>query len=410
MSDIQDQGSEHELKCAKRNTLILSAAQAILGSAAPIAISTGGLAGYYLLGADKALSTAPVTGFNLGVALGAMPAALLMRHVGRRIGFVSGGLVTLLGGLICLMALLWAHFWLFAMGLLLIGMGGAFSQQYRFAAADAAPTAFKPVAISWVLGGGVFAAIIGPQVVIQTTGLFGTIAFAGSYFGLIILAALGMLILSFLDKKDPVGTLAVSETGEARPLTQILLEPKFLTGLVCGVSTASLMSFVMTGAPLAMIAAGCTATESTLGISWHVMAMFAPSFVTGRLITKFGKLTIISTGLLLLTLSATIGLTGDSVWHFWTALIVLGLGWNFGFIGSTSLVAEAYTQNEKNKVQGVHDMVLFGFVAFASLMSGFVFNAYSWAALNLIVYPVVAIALLCLLFYWWQSKKPLAAT
>ena len=405
---MTDEGSEQELKCAKRNALILSAAQAILGSAAPIAISTGGLAGYYLLGADKALSTAPVTGFNLGVALGAVPAALLMRQIGRRLGFISGGVVTMLGGLVGLIALFNSNFWLFGLGLLLIGMGGAFAQQYRFAAADAAPTAFKPVAISWVLGGGVFAAIIGPQVVIQTSDMFAPIAFAGSYLGVMALAAIGMIVLAFLDKKDPEGTLAVSETGEARPLLLIMRGPKFITGLVCGVSTAALMSFVMTGAPLAMIAAGCTANQSTLGISWHVMAMFAPSFVTGRLITKFGKLTIITTGLLLLTLSATIGLSGETVWHFWTALIVLGLGWNFGFIGSTSLVAEAYTQSEKNKVQGVHDMVLYGFVAFASLMSGFVFNAYSWDALNLIVYPVVGIALLCLLFYWWQNEKPAA--
>ena len=349
MSDRADEVREQELSCAKRNALILSAAQAIIGSAAPIAIATGGLAGYYLLGADKALSTAPVTGFNLGVALGAMPAALIMRQIGRRLGFMSGALVTLSGGLVALIALFSNHFWLFAMGLLLVGVGGAFSQQYRFAAADAAPKAFKPVAISWVLGGGVFAAIIGPQVVIQTTGFFAPIAFAGSYLGMMVLAVIGMVVLSFLEKNDPIGTVQTSETSEARPLTEILRGPKFYTGLICGVSSMALMSFVMTGAPLAMIAAGCTAEESTLGISWHVMAMFAPSFVTGRLIARFGKVTIISTGLLMLTLAATIGLSGETVWHFWAALIVLGLGWNFGFIGSTALVLKPINKVRKIK-------------------------------------------------------------
>lgn len=410
MEDSADKDAEQELSRAKQNAFILSAAQAIIGSAAPIAISTGGLAGYYLLAADKSLATAPVTGFNLGVALGAMPAALLMRAIGRRLGFIGGALVTLIGGLIAFLALMNSNFWLFAAALVLIGMGGAFSQQYRFAAADAAPSAFKPVAISWVLGGGVFAAIIGPQTVIQTSHLFSPIAFAGAYLGMMVLAVIGMVVLAFLNKTDPVGTLAIAEDGNARPLSVILWTPKFLTGLICGVSSAALMSFVMTGAPLAMIAAGCTANDSTLGISWHVMAMFAPSFFTGRLIAHFGKPIIIASGLLLLTLSATIGLSGDTVWHFWIALIVLGLGWNFGFIGSTALVAEAYTQSEKNKVQGFHDMVLFGFVAFASLMSGFVFNAFDWAALNLIVYPVVAIALSCLLFYQWKYKPTHAAS
>lgn len=381
---------------ARRTALILSASQAIVGSTAPIAIAMGGLAGFYLLGADKSLATAPITGFNVGTALGALPAAALMRWAGRRYGFMCGTGVTALGGAIATIALFNGNFWLFALGLMFMGSGNSFVQQYRFAAADNAPAAFKPKAISWVLGGGVFAAVIGPQTVIFTRELFAPVMFAGSFAAVIVLSAIGVLILSFLRlPKDSVAT--VLDTNEpARPLGQIVRQPRFAAALVCGVGTYTLMAFVMTGAPLAMVGCGFSPDEATLGISWHVMAMFAPSFFTGRLIARFGKEKIVATGLLLLIGCAIIALSGIALWQFWTALILLGVGWNFGFIGATAIVTECYRPSEKNKVQGFHDFILFGLVAFASLMSGQVYNAWGWDMLNWIVFPVTLICLVAL--------------
>ncbi|MBN7759311.1 MFS transporter [Nitratireductor aquimarinus] len=381
---------------AKRTALILASAQAIVGSAAPIAISMGGLAGFYLLGSDKSLATAPVTGFNVGIALGALPAAALMRAVGRRNGFMAGGLVTACGGFVAASALFQSSFWLFAFGLMLVGVGNAFLQQYRFAAADNAPADFKPRAISWVLGGGVFAAIIGPQTVIYTRDLFAPIMFAGAFAALIGLGLLGTVILSFLRLPKEAPSATLDDHEPARPLAQILLQPRFLVSLFCGVASYALMSFVMTGAPLAMVGCGFTPDEATLGISWHVMAMFAPSFITGRLIARFGKETIVATGLVTLIGCAIVALSGIELWQFWTALILLGIGWNFGFIGATAMVAECYRSSEKSSVQGVHDFILFSTTAFASLMSGQIYNAFGWNMLAWIVIPVAATCLVAL--------------
>lgn len=384
------------LRGARLTALTFAATQAIIGSAAPIAISTGGLAGYMMLPADKALSTAPVTGFNIGVALGALPAAWLIARLGRQGGFMSGTLITALGGLIACGALIWNAFWLFAFGLALLGIGGAFVQQYRFAAADAAPPAFKPKAISWVLFGGVFSAVIGPQIVIQTRDLFAPHAFAGSYAAIIVLALIGALVIATVKIPTPVGASTATDMAPARARGEILRQPKFIAGLTCAVGSYTMMTFLMTGAPLAMVSAGCAEYDAFLGISWHVMAMFAPSFFTGNLVVRFGKTRIILLGLALIALSAAIGLSGETTPHFWTALILLGLGWNFGFIGATALVAETYHPSEKGIVQGFHDAVLFGLVAFASLMSGFVFASSGWHALNYVAFPVMVLCALAL--------------
>ncbi len=381
---------------ARRTALILAASNAVVGSAAPISISMGALAGSYLLEADKSLATAPVTAYNLGVALGAIPLSILVRRLGQRNGFISGTLATAAGAFIATLGLFYGAFWIFALGLLVIGVGGSSVQQYRFAAADSAPAAFKAKAISTVLAGGVAMAVIGPQVAIFTRELFAPVMFAGSFAAIIILAGLGAVILSFLRLPDKQVRHAQMDAGEARPLGRILLQPRFIVSLLCAVGSYALMSFVMTGAPLAMVGCGFTPDEAALGISWHVMAMFAPSFVTGRLIARFGKETIVAVGLMLLVGCALVALSGIALWQFWTALILLGVGWNFGFIGATAMVSETYSESEKGKVQGIHDFLLFGSVAFGSLMSGQVYNAWGWDMLNWIVLPVCAVCLAAL--------------
>lgn len=376
---------------ARRTAIILAASQAIVGSAAPIAISMGALAGQYLLGVDKSLATAPVTGFNLGVALGALPAAAIIRALGQRRGFMTGTVVTALGGLIATLALFHASFWLFAFGLAVIGVGGAFVQQFRFAAADNAPPEFKARAISFVLAGGIITAILGPQIVIFTRELFAPVMFAGSFASILLLAAVGALVLSFLRLPAKSSGKVEVVDSDARPLAEIVTQPRFVAALFCAVGSYALMSFVMTGAPLAMVGCGLSEDAATLGISWHVMAMFGPSFFTGSLIHRFGAERIVATGLILLIGCAIVALSGLALWQFWTALILLGLGWNFGFIGATAMVAASYRPSEKGKVQGFHDFVLFGSVACASLMSGMVYNAWGWTMLNWMVFPVTVL-------------------
>ncbi|MDI6027542.1 MFS transporter [Corticibacterium sp. UT-5YL-CI-8] len=376
----------------RRTALILASAQAVIGSAVPIVLSMGALAGQYLLGADKSLATLPITSFNLGVALGAIPAAAIVRALGQRNGFQFGTILTAAGGGITTLALFRGEFWLFVIGAMLVGIGGSFVQQFRFAAADNAPPQFKAKAISLVLAGGIVTAILGPQIVIFTRDLLEPTLFAGAFVAIVGLAAVGAIILSFLRVHEPIrsdSTVSLQKNS----LWTVVRRPKFAAALICAVCTYMLMSFVMTGAPLAMVGCGFSVDQATLGISWHVMAMFGPSFFTGRIIQHFGAERVVAAGIFLLIVCALVALSGIQLWQFWTSLILLGLGWNFGFIGATAIVASSYRPEEKAKAQGFHDFVLFGSVAFASLMSGIVYNAYGWEMLNWIVFPVCAICL-----------------
>jgi predicted MFS family arabinose efflux permease len=393
---------------ARRTALILATAQAIVGSAAPICFALGALAGHFLLGVDKSLATAPLTGFNVGVAVGALPAAAIVRRMGQRDGFLTGTGLTALGGIIATIALYQSSFWLFAFGLMVVGFGGAFVQQFRFAAADNAPPAFKARAISFVLAGGVFTAMLGPQVVIFTKDLLAPVMFAGAFASLVVLAGIGAIVLAQL-RPRPMVEKVVEVTSTGRPLIEIVTRPRFITALVCAVGSYALMTFVMTGAPLAMVGCGFTSDEATLGISWHVMAMFAPSFFTGRLISRFGAPTIVAIGFVLLIACGLVALSGIQLWQFWTALILLGLGWNFGFIGSTAIVAECYTPEEKGKVQGFHDFVLFSSVAFGSLMSGAVYNAWGWEMLAWILFPFSGLCLAMLALQSMLDRRQRAA-
>jgi MFS family permease len=376
---------EAENAIARKNAWLYAACQAFSSASAPISIALGGLAGNYLLGADKSLATAPVTGFNIGVALASLPAAYLMRQVGRRLGFMTGAVIGIAGMLVAALALLAGSFWLFAAGLLLTGTANGFAQQLRFAAADRGTSDFRARAISIVLIGGIAAAVIGPQVVIFTRDLMAPIPFAGAFLCGSLLFATSILVMTFLDSSKPAASAQADPGGEARPLREIIAQPRFIVAITCAIGSYALMSLVMTAAPLAMIFCGFSVDEATLGIQWHVLAMFAPSFVTGNLIARFGKEWIIAVGMLILV-----------------ALILLGIGWNFGFIGSTAMLTETYRASEKAKAQGANDFLLFGSVALASLMSGQTMNAFGWSAVNMVIFPVV---LLCLISLGWLFVK-----
>ncbi len=395
MSAVSVAGLEGQLSEAKRNVFLLTLAQAILGSAGPLSFSVGALAGYQLLGADKSLATAPLTGFNIGVALGAVAVALAARFLGRKAGFILGALLCSTGGALAAVALFRMDFWLFALGLMLIGLAGGFTQKIRFAAADASPSFYKPKAISWILAGGVVSAIVGPQLAIFGKDVLAPVTFAGTFIALVPLGLLAAGILCFLKLPELKPTVS---SAPARPLFEIIATRRFITGMICGIGSYALMTFMMTGAPLAMvIGCGLPSELATLGIQWHVLAMFGPSFFTGVLITRFGAEKVVAAGLVILMACAIVAHMGVELWNFWLALILLGAGWNFGFIGATSIVSSSYRPHEADKVQGFHDIILFGTVAVSSLSSGQVFTAWGWSVMNLVIWPVAGFCLILVL-------------
>ena len=408
MSTGTVEGLERELSAARRNVFLLMFAQALLASAGPIAFSIGGLAGYNLLGADKSLATAPLTAFNVGVALGAVLVAIAARLLGRTYGFIVGALLGAAGGLIAAIALFRGDFWLFSFGFVFIGISGGFAQKIRFAAADASPSFYKPRAISWILAGGVISAVLGPQVVILTKDMFEPVLFAGAFVALAPLCLAAIVLFLFLRLPDHKAA-AVATGLPVRPLREIVLTQRFMTGMICGISSYALMTFMMTGAPLAMvIGCGFSPELATLGIQWHVLAMFAPSFFTGMLIQRFGTEKVVAAGLIILMACALVAHAGIELWNFWGALILLGIGWNFGFIGATAIVASSYQPHEADKVQGFHDIILFGTVALASFSSGKVFNAYGWQAINLMFWPITGVSLILVLLLILRARRAAA--
>jgi MFS family permease len=389
-------GLEVQIGTARRNVALLAAAQAILGSAPPITFAIGGLAAYQMLGDDKALATAPLTGFNVGTAAGTVVVAILSRYLSRRPTFIIGALLESVGGLIAALAIFQNNFWLLVAGLMTTGVAAGFTQKFRFAAADASPSFYKGTAISWILAGGIISAVLGPQVAIYTKDLFAPVMFVGAFMAFAPMGVVAAIILGFLKLPELHVRGAATQDGP-RNLSAIVVNRKFLTGMYCGIASYALMTFMMTGAPLAMvIGCGFSTDQSTLGIQFHVLAMFAPSFFTGRLIARFGAERIVAAGLAILMVCALIAHAGVELWNFWGALVLLGLGWNFGFIGATAIVASSYRPSEADKVQGFHDIILFTTVALSSFASGQVFTAYGWDAMILPVWPLAILGLVLL--------------
>lgn len=407
MSKATEAGLDGQFSTARRNVGLLAVAQAILGSAPPLAFAVGGLAGFQMLGADKSLSTAPLTGFNIGVAVGAIIVAAASRVLGRRESFMVGALMGALGSALAAFALIQSNFWLFAFALLLMGVSGGFTQKIRFAAADASPSFYKGKAISWILAAGIISAIVGPQIAIWFKDSLAPVTFAGAFLAMVPLLLCAIAVLFFL-KLPTFAERKAEASGPKRPLREIVMTQRFLTGMICGISSYALMTFMMTGAPLAMvIGCGFSSDLATLGIQWHVIAMFAPSFFTGVLITRFGAEKVVAAGLLILMACAIVAHSGIALWNFWGALVLLGIGWNFGFIGATAIVASSYRPAEADKVQGFHDIILFSTVALSSFSSGKIFTAFGWTVMNLVIWPITIVCLLLVLLQLRSAaRKP----
>ena len=391
---------------ARRNVRVLVAAQALGASGPPIIISLGGIVGQ-TIASDPALATLPVSLFNLGLAAGTIPAALTMKRFGRRAGYLLGASIGACGALVATAGVWLALFALFCVGTFVAGFYGAFVQSYRFAAADSTTGPDRAKAISAVMIGGLIAAIIGPQVVIWTRDAIPAAPFAGSFLGLAALALAALPVLMML-RAPPAPTADAPPPAAGRPLGEIMRQPRFLLAVGAGVVSYGLMSFVMTATPIAMVGCGHTVGEAALGIQWHVLAMFGPSFVTGRLIARFGKERVTAVGLLLIAASGAVALSGLSLAHFWIALILLGVGWNFGFIGATAMVTDCHTAEERTRVQGANDFLVFGTTATASFSAGGLLSTAGWEMINWLVFPAVAVVLVPLL--WTAARDGAART
>jgi MFS family permease len=387
-------------RLARRNAVVLAVAQALAGGNNTVLVSTAAIVGT-MLAPDKGLATLPISIFVLGLWMSTLPMGWLARNLGRRTALQIGTVSGVLTGLICCIAVLQGSFLLFNIGAIFSGFYAAAHQSYRFAATDTATDAFKAKAISWVLAGGIFGAVVGPQLVIATKDLWQPYLFAASYIAqsAFALVAGGVLMLLKIPRLPPP-----TATSEGRPLSEIARQPRFLVAVACGVVSYSMMNMVMTSAPLAMVMCNHSVTEATLGIQWHVLGMFAPSFFTGMLINRFGIVRITALGLLLLVVAAGIGIAGISLWHFWIGLALLGVGWNFAFIGATTLVTQCHRPNERNKVQAFNDFLIFGSMAIGSFSSGKLLANFGWEVVNEVTVPFVLAACVLLLWWSWRSR------
>lgn len=379
----------------QRNTAVLAMAQALGGSSAPIVMSLGGLVGQQLA-ADPAAATLPVSLFSVGIALGALPAAFVMRVWGRRLGYLFGSLFGIAAGLVAALGIFSASFVLFCVGSFVAGLYGSYVQSYRFAASDTAEGAWKAKAISWVMAGGLAAAVIGPQLVIWTRDAMAGTPYAGSFLSQAALPLLSIPVLLML--RTPRAGPQSAREDPGRTLVRILLMPRYMLAVAAGVVSYGLMALVMTAAPIAMVGHGHSVDRVALGIQWHLLAMFAPSFVTGRLMARFGKERMTAIGMLLIGIAGLVALAGVALFNFWTMLAIVGVGWNFSFIGATAMVADCHTPGERSKAQGANDFLVFGATAAISFLAGSVLHHSGWAMVNWLLLPPVALILVPLLW------------
>src|SRR3954452_22746335 len=369
---------------ARANVLRLAAAQALSGANSAVIFATGSIIGA-TLAPDISLATVPLSMFVVGLATGTLPTGAISRAYGRRTAFMIGTRCGVVTGVLAAVAILYASFALFCCATFIGGLYGAVSQSYRFAAADGASAAYRPKAVSWVMAGGVFAGVLGPQLVQWTMDIWPPYLFAFSFVIQAAVAVVAMIVLSGVDApKPPQGDL-----HGGRPLFAIARQPRFIAAAICGVVSYPMMNLVMTSAPLAMKMCGLSVSDSNFGIQWHIVAMYGPSFFTGALIARFGAPKIVALGLSLEALAAAIGLSGVTAMHFWATLVVLGAGWNFSFVGASALVLETHRPQERTKVQAFNDFLVFGTMALGSFSSGQLLANYGWSAVNLVVFPPV---------------------
>ncbi|WP_315759434.1 MULTISPECIES: MFS transporter [unclassified Bradyrhizobium] len=384
---------------ARRNVARLAAAQALTGANSAVIFATGAIVGV-TIAPSIGLATVPISMYVVGLAAGTLPTGTISRRYGRRAAFLIGTGCGAVTGVLGCLAILRGSFALFCLATFLGGLYGAVAQSYRFAAADGASATFRPKAVSWVMAGGIFAGLLGPQLVQWTMDVWQPYLFAFSYLVQAAVALVAMGIVAGVDLPKP----EAADLHGGRPLSAIVRQPRFIAAALCGTIAYPVMNLVMTSAPLAMQMCGLTVSDSNFGLQWHIVAMYGPSFFTGSLIARFGAPVIVAVGLALEAVAAVIGLSGLTAMHFWATLVALGVGWNFSFVGASALVLETHTQAERNKVQAFNDFLIFGLMALGSFSSGQLLANFGWSAVNLVVFPPVLLGL-CVLALVWSSKR-----
>ncbi len=388
----------------RRNVPLLAVSQALMMSANSLIIATSALVGA-ALAPDPALATLPLALQFVAIMLTTIPAALLMGRIGRQAGFMLATLLGFAGGALTTQAIIHGEFWWFVAGTACIGAFNGFGNYYRFAAADAVDAAHKGRAISYVMIGGVVAAIVGPNLANHTRDLLAATPFAGSYASLMVIYVLALLTASALRLPRPAAPVAGDSEARARPLLVIVRQPRFVVALIGGMFGYGVMSLVMTATPLAMVACGQPFGETAFVIEWHVLGMFAPSFFTGHLIRWLGVLPVMLVGALLGIACVVINLNGDSVWHFWSALLLLGISWNFLFVGATTLLTETYRPSEQAKAQAVNDFAVFTTVSLASLSAGALQHHLGWRMVNIGVLPLLLLIIASIAWLHWRQTS-----
>jgi len=390
---------------AKRNVFILVMAQAILGAQMPMIYTIGGLAGQSLA-SNPCFATLPISLIVLGSMLAATPVSAIMQKYGRRAGFWLGAGCGAIGGAVGAYGLYLASFPIFLLGSFITGVYMSAQGFYRFAAADTASDGFRPKAISYVMAGGLASAIISSQLV-KVTSQAMVIPFLGTYLAVIAVNVLGSVLFFFLDIPRPKPPAATDDRGRSR--RELLVTPIIAVSVICAMVSYALMSLVMTSTPLAVVGCGFEQNIAADVVSAHVLAMFVPSFFTGHLIARFGVRTIVALGLVILGAAGVVALQGVQLENFFIALILLGVGWNFGFIGATTMLAASHGPHERGRMQGMNDLIVFGGVTVASLSSGGLMNCsggdamVGWASVNLAMAPFLMLAGGALI---WLALRP----
>ena len=398
-----DQSLQTPRKSVMSNVALLATCQALGMSCLALSITITALVGTGLA-PDPSLATFPLALQFVATAASTIPASLLMGRFGRRTGFTIGGLLGVAGGMVACQAVIVGSFSLFCLGAALLGAFSAHVALYRFAAADVAGPKLRSRAISLVMVGGIVSAILGPELAKWTRELFAPFLFAGGFAAIAGLAFAGLALVQFVDLPPPV----VRKRGEkGRPLAELVKQPKLVVAVLCAMVAYGSMNLIMVSTPLAMIACAHPFETAAFVIQWHVVGMYAPSFVTGHIIERIGVLRVISIGAFLILGCVLINMTGIEVLQFWAALVLLGVGWNFMYVGATSLLTETYRPEEQSRVQAFNEFMVFGTTAVTALASGAIFSFLGWQALNLgVVLPIILAAGAAI----WLNRQRLAAT
>lgn len=386
----------------RRNVAVLAVAQALFMCTQSMGIATTPLAAHSLLGVDKSLATLPIFLNHAGIMLTTIPASLLMGRIGRQAGFTIGALLAIVFGLLAAYAMVIGSFEILCVSALLQGSAAAFAWYYRFAAADSSPDVFKPKAISYVMAGGIAAGFLGPQIAKWTVDWFAPITFMGVYVAIAITGVLSVILMQFLR----IPQLSAAERSEGgRPLLEIVRQPTYIAAIISSMFGYGVMTLVMSATPLAMLACGFHFSDSATVIQVHIIAMFLPSFFTGHLIQRFGVLTIIAVGALIQVGCAITNIAGIDFANFLIANALVGLGWNFTYVGGSTLLTSTYRPAERARVQASHDFTVYATTATAAALAGFLQQKSGWMAINLAALPLMGIVIGAALWLGLKQRR-----